>query len=173
MYRYLAILFLGILVMDLDVGSQSTITGETAHGLTFDSGSALIIATYNNEISAYRAKREWQSILNTYFLLDAERDYEMWVTAVEESEHTFLLTCMFSSACGRYAFWRVINDQSPEAEDKMALNTDTYVKHPARWFQSKRAKSTNKQMELEISEGDAQLPESSKTFVDYLMAFLK
>lgn len=159
--------------MDLDVGTQSSITGETAHGLTFDSGAALLIATYDNEISAYRAKREWKAVLNAYFLLDAERDYEMWVTPVEEENRSFLLTCMFQSACGRYAFWRVINDQSPEAENKMALRSDTYIKNPARWFQPKKSKQNNKQEQWDYETGDIDSPSNSRSFVDYLMAFLK
>jgi hypothetical protein len=27
-----------------------------------------------------------------------------------------LLTCEFSTACGRYAFWRLTNSQSPESQ---------------------------------------------------------
>lgn len=159
--------------MDLDIGTQSSITGETAHGLTFDSGAALLIATYNNEISAYRAKREWKAVLNAYFLLDAERDYEMWVTPVEEEPCTFLLTCMFQSACGRYAFWRIINDQSPEAEDKMAIRSETYAKNPARWFQPKKSKQSSKQDHWEYEAAEADGTSGSRSFVDYLMAFLK
>ncbi|MCB0360906.1 MAG: hypothetical protein KDD44_14760, partial [Bdellovibrionales bacterium] len=43
--------------------------------------------------------------------------------------------CFFISACGRYAFWRLINDQAPEAEDKLrATNPVAPEREPRRFF---------------------------------------
>ncbi len=70
---------------------------------------------YSDELSAYRAKRNWQETFETYFLLEDGEDFELEVKR-DKGEHDILLTCCFFSACGRYAFWRLTNEQAPEAQ---------------------------------------------------------
>lgn len=92
-------------------------------GLIFDAEGVTLIARCNDELSAYRAKKNWVLVLKSYFLLELERDYELSVLASPEHGY-FTVSCFFISACGRYAFWRLINDQAPEAELKLgALQT--------------------------------------------------
>lgn len=87
-------------------------------GLIFDADGVCLFGKYYDEISAWRGKRKWIEVLHEYFLLEPERDYEISVISELES-NTFCLSCSFESACGRYTFWRLINHQAPEAEEKL------------------------------------------------------
>jgi hypothetical protein len=87
-------------------------------GLIFDADGITLLGKYTDELAAHRAKKRWVAVLNSYFLLDRERDYEMWVNGSLE-DHCFVLSCSFVSACGRYAFWRLVNRQAPEAEERL------------------------------------------------------
>jgi hypothetical protein len=88
------------------------------NGLTYDADSVMLIGKYNDELSAHRGKKQWVEVLNSYFLLEPDRDYEMWVTS-SAGDGYFAISCCFLSACGRYAFWRLVNQQAPEAEAKL------------------------------------------------------
>ncbi len=88
-------------------------------GLVFDAEGVTLIARFSDELSAYRIKKTWKEVLAGYFLLEYGRDYEMSVLSAPENNY-FVLSCFFISACGRYAFWRLINDQAPEAELKLS-----------------------------------------------------
>ena len=94
------------------------------NGLIFDAEGVNLFGKYNDEMSAWRAKKEWISVLHDFFLLEPERDYEISVVS-KLTSLTFCLKCNFSSACGRYAFWRLINHQAPEAEKKLGGNIGT------------------------------------------------
>ncbi|HMO18003.1 MAG TPA: hypothetical protein PKA63_11880 [Oligoflexia bacterium] len=87
-------------------------------GLIFDADGVCLFGKYHDELSAWRAKKQWINVLHDYFLLEIERDYEIGVVS-EIGTLTFCLSCSFKSACGRYAFWRLINHQAPEAEKKL------------------------------------------------------
>lgn len=87
-------------------------------GLIYDADSVILAGKYSDELSAHRARRQWRNILNSYFLLDDERDYELWIRS-EATQGYFVVHCCFVSACGRYAFWRLVNQQAPEAEAKL------------------------------------------------------
>lgn len=104
--------------MSLD--SQSIAFDKYTHknGLIYDAEGVTLIGTYGDELSAYRARRRWMEVFSNYFLLERERDYDLSVTASDE-ENTFALHATFISACGRYAFWRLINRQALEAEQKL------------------------------------------------------
>ncbi len=99
----------------IDIGKHKT-------GLIFDADAVTLLGKYSDELSAHRAKKKWIEVFNTYFLLDSERDYEMQVHS-SLSDMSFVIHCSFTSACGRYAFWRLINHQAPEAEAKLGLYT--------------------------------------------------
>ncbi len=100
-------------------------------GLIFDAEGVTLIARYSDELSAYRARRSWVDTLRNYFLLEAERDFEMAVLSSPEGGH-FSLSCFFISACGRYAFWRLINDQAPEAQLKLSTVRTPSLSSPYR-----------------------------------------
>lgn len=87
-------------------------------GLIFDAEGVTLLAQFGDELSAYRARRAWMQVMGSYFLLERGRDFEMSVLSSPESGH-HVLNCFFTSACGRYAFWRLINEQAPEAESKL------------------------------------------------------
>lgn len=90
-------------------------------GLIYDAESVILAGKYTDEMSAHRAKKTWIDVLGSYFLLESERDYELWVTT-DLTEEYFVIHCCFISACGRYAFWRLVNQQAPEAEAKLGAS---------------------------------------------------
>lgn len=87
-------------------------------GLIYDADSVTLIGKFSDELSAHRAKKRWTEVLRSHFLLDSERDFELVVSSSHESS-LYAVVCTFVSACGRYAFWRLINRQAPEAEQKL------------------------------------------------------
>jgi hypothetical protein len=101
----------------------------SASGLTFDADCATMIAVFTDELGAYRARKNWQKVFHDYFLLESDRDYDCDITLPEENSRFYILSCSFSSACGRYAFWRLINHQSPEAEKKLSgsINGERHI----------------------------------------------
>lgn len=84
-------------------------------GVYFDGENARLEGNYRDEISAYRAKKNWAQVLANYFLLETDGDIKIVVTQDSESGQ-YLLRCDFMSACARYAFWRLTNSQTPEAQ---------------------------------------------------------
>ena len=83
--------------------------------ILFDPERVTLDGVYSDELSAHRAKRGWIDALESYFLLDHRKDFSVSVRrAIEHSR--FALTCNFTSACARYAFWRLTNQQAPEAQ---------------------------------------------------------
>ncbi len=109
--------------MSLDAQISTVVKRNGPNGLIFDADGVTLIGKYGDELSAYRARRRWVDILHRYFLLEKKRDYELSVLSCPENDY-FALNCFFISACGRYAFWRLINDQSPEAETQLAENSE-------------------------------------------------
>lgn len=87
-------------------------------GLIFDADTVTLIGKFTDEFSAHRGKKQWMEVLAHYFLLERKRDYETEVGQIEGTEF-FFLRCTFESACGRYAFWRLVNHQAQEAEQKL------------------------------------------------------
>lgn len=105
--------------------------GKQKAGLIYDAETVTLLGKYNDELSAYRARKKWVEVLNSYFLLERDRDYEMFVES-DLSESYFVVNCCFSSACGRYAFWRLINHQAPEAEHRLGCaSLPSFSKAPA------------------------------------------
>lgn len=90
-------------------------------GLIYDAEGITLLGKYSDELAAHRAKKLWVGVLGSHFLLEKERDYNLGVTSSLE-ENYFVLSCSFTSACGRYAFWRLINHQAPEAQRKLGAS---------------------------------------------------
>ena len=104
--------------MALEVNQAGIAVRKNNPALIFDTEGVTLIARFGNELAAYRARKSWVIVLNRYFLLERGRDYEVSVLSSPENGYQ-VLNCYFTSACGRYAFWRLINDQAPEAEAKL------------------------------------------------------
>ena len=91
------------------------IGGENVAIVLFEPNEYSLVGLYPDEISAYRAKKVWKETLESGFLLDHESDMQMSVR-YNQIKSAFELSCLFTSACGRYAFWRITNRMVPEAE---------------------------------------------------------
>lgn len=83
--------------------------------VSFDSETAALEGAYPDELSAHRARKVWVDILESNFLLEKNHDFQLKVDG-SASDGAFALRCDFLTACGRYAFWRLTNDQAPEAQ---------------------------------------------------------
>jgi hypothetical protein len=126
-------------------------------GLIYDADSVILAGKHADELSAHRARREWRSILSSFFLLDEGRDYELWVRS-DASARYFVVHCCFVSACGRYAFWRLVNQQAPEAEARLGES----LKNPA----SKRLMQNNRHVAPLSSKGTSMLLSSLQGQID-------
>ncbi|MCB0317137.1 MAG: hypothetical protein KDD56_00165 [Bdellovibrionales bacterium] len=87
---------------------------ELEEGVCFDPERISLEGIYKDELSAYRAKRVWIEVLESIFLLDNKHDLS-FITG-EYCGDRYFLSCQFVTACARYAFWRLTNQQSPEAQ---------------------------------------------------------
>lgn len=86
-----------------------------SEGVSFDPDNVTLHGAYSDEISAYRAKKLWIETLENCFLLERDHDFTVRVRSGLDDGH-FLLICEFNTACARYAFWRLTNNQAPEAQ---------------------------------------------------------
>lgn len=102
---------------DLNISQPIDLTGELPRdlGVSFDPDNVLLQGIYGDAISAQRAKRRWSETLELNFLLEASHDFSLKVSGSLD-EGVYRLTCKFLTACGRYAFWRITNNQAPEAQ---------------------------------------------------------
>jgi len=81
----------------------------------FDSDNVSLEGRYGDELSLFRARKVWIKVLETNFLLEKGDDFNFIINSRLE-DGRFLLKCSFKTACGRYAFWRLINSQAPESQ---------------------------------------------------------
>lgn len=84
-------------------------------GVRFDPDKVTLEGSYKDELSLFRARKSWGQTLESYFLLDKGHDFVIHAES-EMSDAKFTLTCEFVSACARYAFWRLTNNQALEAQ---------------------------------------------------------
>lgn len=83
--------------------------------LWFDADRIVLGRTYSDQVTAYRARRRWKEALERYFLLEDRLDFNLKVQLEPESVQ-YSVRCDFSTACGRYAFWRLTHNQAPEVQ---------------------------------------------------------
>lgn len=74
-----------------------------------------IVGEYKDEVSLYRAKKFWKMAFADIFLLENNHDFKFKIKK-DRTSSKFTLTCEFITACGRYAFWRINNNQNPEVK---------------------------------------------------------
>ena len=115
---------------------------KAKQGLIYDAEGIALLGKFGDQISAYRAKKEWHKILNSHFILEPEKDYELKVHCSLEN-NLFFINCTFISACGRYAFWRLINRQAPEAEQKLNSSGEKIQKPNKGFLASQESKETS------------------------------
>ncbi len=142
-------------------------------GLIYDAEGVTLIGKYSDELSAYRSRREWQGILSNHFLLENERDYDLTVySSVEDGQ--FLLSCAFSSACGRYAFWRLVNRQAPEAEQKLNGQKER-IQKSAKNFLGANWDTTSKETTFVVNAFEEQIRrnEENRSLVNRLLQLFK
>lgn len=130
-------------------------------GLIYDPEGICLIGKFSDELAAHRARKQWKLILNSHFLLEVERDFEISVISSHNDER-YLLACAFTSACGRYAFWRLANRQAPEAEDKLGglIGRARYARGVigSNWpLEDKQTAFVMSAMEQQIADNEANL----------------
>ena len=84
-------------------------------GVCFDPDNISLYGTYTDELSAYRARKLWAETLEANFLLEESHDFTVTVSSSLQAGR-FRVSCSFLTACARYAFWRLTNNQAPEAQ---------------------------------------------------------
>ena len=117
--------------MGLEKRTASLDLSKYKPGLVYDAEAVSLLGKYTDELSAHRGKRQWMETLGNYFLLERDRDYELFVDS-SLSDKSFVVCCEFNSACGRYAFWRLINQQAPEAEQQLGCTITRSVSRSAK-----------------------------------------
>lgn len=125
------------------------------NGLIYDAETVTLIGKYGDELTAHRNKKEWLTVLSSHFLLEQDKDYELNTFSSLE-ENIFLLACTFTSACGRYAFWRLANRQASEAEQKLN-GTNEKIQKSARGFLGGNWGSDSKETTLVVSALEEQI----------------
>lgn len=88
---------------------------ERLLGLWYDPDRLMLEGVYNDEVTAYRARKRWVSALERNFLLEESLDFNLRVNNARYSSY-FKVRCDFLTACGRYAFWRLTHHQAPEVQ---------------------------------------------------------
>lgn len=111
--------------------AQNRPAGEPLGGVYFDNDNVMLEGHYEDQLSAYRAKRSWLETLENFFLLEEGEDFFLWVGKKETPEDGFTLRCRFVTTCGRYAFWRITHDQAPEAQ--ALIETAHIPQSSSRW----------------------------------------
>lgn len=117
-YRIVSVIIGFDLSMSAPASAEAREVEQGKPGLIFDADSVTLLGKFTDEFSAHRAKKQWMGVFAHHFLLERSRDYDMEVGNVEGTGYYYLRST-FESACGRYAFWRLVNHQAMEAEQKL------------------------------------------------------
>lgn len=105
-------------------GLQAPVLGL---GLWYDPERLVLEGIYEDEVSAYRARRSWIRTLEKNFLLEDSQDFKVKV-GFDRDEARYHVRSVFLTACGRYAFWRLTHHQAPDVQ--YALET-AHLPHAA------------------------------------------
>lgn len=140
--------------------------------VAFDSEAAALEGTYGDELSAFRARKVWIDILESNFLLEKEHDFKTDIVGDIE-KGSYVLRCMFSTACGRYAFWRLTNSQAPEAQ--YTIETAHIPNAESLYEQILRAPDLEEKRSFEIHEMDELFPaveQSNRSSMVYWLKYI-
>ena len=153
--------------MAFELTSENQVNFRPA--LRYDAESVKLVGHFRDEISAYRARRKWMQAFNEFFMLDRNRDYSIGVkSSCSNGKQFFELECCFKSACGRYAFWRLINRQAPEVEHQLGLRSNRPTKQDERLLSAILGKEIKKSPSWVIT-----CKPKEKTFRSFLSAALR
>lgn len=102
--------------------------------ISFDTDKICLQGRYGDQLSLHRARKIWNETLESCFLLEGGHDFQISLRS-NHQEGDYVMNCVFVSACGRYAFWRLTNQQAPEAQYMLEtahipnsdINTDQYL----------------------------------------------
>jgi hypothetical protein len=141
--------------------------------VSFDPHTATLEGQYQDELSAHRAKKVWIETLEHNFLLDSGHDFNISMSgSIAEGE--FRIECFFGTACGRYAFWRLTNNQAPEAQYSIETahipNAESLY---ARMLSAPDLDRKKKTAIFEIPEQFQQLTSQKKGVVTWLKGLLR
>lgn len=103
------------------VGEETSLEHPT---VVYDADEMVLICTLSDQVSAYRTRKNWHSILQEHFMLNSSEDYSLKL-ARSGTGNTWQLHCYFDTTCGRYAFWRLISQQTPETVELLAAASQT------------------------------------------------
>ena len=105
------------MIKDTHSSQHANITHDYADvdGVCFDPEHVTLEGAYTDELSLHRAKKVWVETLKQSFLLEKDHDFKLIAIPILEQSR-FVLKCEFITACARYAFWRLTNNQAPEAQ---------------------------------------------------------
>lgn len=78
--------------------------------LKYDSEQLILLVEAPSPFCAHRVRRFVPALMESHFILEEDRDYEMRII---ESD---LLIDLSISACGRFVYWRLVNHQASECE---------------------------------------------------------
>jgi hypothetical protein len=98
--------------IETSLGIQTPAVGL---GLWYDAEKLILEGIYSDEMSAYRARRSWIKTFELNFLLEEAHDFRVKV-GCDSDDGRYHVQCAFTSACGRYAFWRLTHHQAPEVQ---------------------------------------------------------
>lgn len=147
--------------MTLETSKIQSDSSWTPKGVTYDTHTATLVGNFHDEMAAYRTRRTWAKILQEHFLLELGRDYEVSIR-IDSVNGRSIVECCFTSACGRYAFWRLLNKQAPEAAEELLK--------VAKVKKAKRKDSASQPQHPWILQG---YEESNSQFVESIKSLLK
>ncbi len=174
----------GGFVIDNGINAQSQlqladITGsiDLSEGVVFEPNHALLVGVYKDELSAYRARKEWLATLHEGFLLEAGEDLTLTIAPTPGGEW-FILSCTFVSATARYAFWRITRGQAPEEQYRIeSAHVASIWERAAVCPDLKRAAARSEEVEVcaeaLLAGLDVTTPLETKTLVERIVGSTK
>lgn len=98
---------------------------EQSPRLTFSQNEMSLSMQFVDEISAYRARRKWIELLKVQLLVDHEEDFQ--ISIKKESDSIWNMHCEFTSSCGRYAFWRIMNKKDSKITNELLQQKEGFL----------------------------------------------
>jgi|GEM_PF-4676486 len=94
---------------------KKSVIKENRTGIFFNSDSLTIQGYYKDEISAFRAKEQWEKSLLENFDLEKDLDFKIHTNS-SKLLNLFIIVASFKSSQGKYSYWKITKYQSPEIQ---------------------------------------------------------
>lgn len=88
------------------------------YGVFFDSDTFVLQGYYEFELAQRRALKNWTQAIEDCLLLTNQSDFKV---SYCNDLNSFRISCEFVSATGKYAFWKLINGQAPDAQYQIEI----------------------------------------------------